>query len=172
MEYQDPEDWDSSTEIECAYCGERFYYELTRCPNCGRDVYEPEYDEDAEIWGVDPDRDPFFTTSNLSLGNEARIPPPLTLTGAKLRLEWMQKVLFDGESIRPYMHTRMPQYGEKNLGHLPGLLQQVDSIEPVDMPLPEGPREKRDSTRRKVPGAKGGRPRRAYEEKNGAGERT
>lgn len=57
MRYQDPDDWDSSTEIECAYCGEHFYYELTRCPNCGRDVYEPEYDEEDETWEADPDRD-------------------------------------------------------------------------------------------------------------------
>jgi predicted nucleic acid-binding Zn-ribbon protein len=32
-------------EIECARCGAIFYYELTRCPNCGVNLYEPE-DED------------------------------------------------------------------------------------------------------------------------------
>jgi hypothetical protein len=35
-------------EIECARCGAYFYYELTRCPNCGASVYgsdeDPEYD--------------------------------------------------------------------------------------------------------------------------------
>lgn len=47
------------SEIECAHCGETFYYELTRCPNCGRSVYQPEEDDidDEEIWGVDPERD-------------------------------------------------------------------------------------------------------------------
>ncbi len=34
-------------EIECARCGARFYYELTRCPNCGVDLYEPEEDDEA-----------------------------------------------------------------------------------------------------------------------------
>ena len=29
-------------EIECARCGAHFYYELTRCPNCGVNLYEPE----------------------------------------------------------------------------------------------------------------------------------
>jgi hypothetical protein len=29
-------------EIECARCGAYFYYELTRCPKCGVNVYEPE----------------------------------------------------------------------------------------------------------------------------------
>ena len=31
-------------EIECANCGARIYYELTRCPNCGVSLYEPEED--------------------------------------------------------------------------------------------------------------------------------
>ena len=34
-------------EIECARCGAHFHYELTRCPNCGVNLYEPEEDGDA-----------------------------------------------------------------------------------------------------------------------------
>ena len=33
-------------EIECGRCGAHFYYELTRCPKCGVNVYEPD-DETA-----------------------------------------------------------------------------------------------------------------------------
>jgi predicted nucleic acid-binding Zn-ribbon protein len=29
-------------EFECARCGAYFYYELTRCPNCGVNIFEPE----------------------------------------------------------------------------------------------------------------------------------
>jgi len=29
-------------EIECARCGFYFYYELTRCPECGVNIFEPE----------------------------------------------------------------------------------------------------------------------------------
>jgi hypothetical protein len=29
-------------EIECANCGAYIYIELTRCPNCGVNLYEPE----------------------------------------------------------------------------------------------------------------------------------
>ena len=29
-------------EIECARCGAHFYYELTRCPKCGVNLYEPD----------------------------------------------------------------------------------------------------------------------------------
>jgi len=32
-------------EIECARCGAIFHYELTRCPNCKINIYEPEEDE-------------------------------------------------------------------------------------------------------------------------------
>ena len=31
----------SDNEIECARCGAHFYYELTRCPNCGVNLYDP-----------------------------------------------------------------------------------------------------------------------------------
>ena len=34
-------------EFECANCGAYFHYELTRCPNCGINLYEPE-DETEE----------------------------------------------------------------------------------------------------------------------------
>ena len=33
-------------EIECARCGAIFFHQLTRCPNCGVDLYDPEDEED------------------------------------------------------------------------------------------------------------------------------
>ena len=36
----DPEPGEN--EFECARCGAYFHYELTRCPNCGVNLYEPE----------------------------------------------------------------------------------------------------------------------------------
>ena len=33
-------------EFECARCGAYFHYELTRCPNCGVNLYEPEDETD------------------------------------------------------------------------------------------------------------------------------
>ena len=32
----------SDNELECAHCGAIFYYELTRCPQCGVNLYEPD----------------------------------------------------------------------------------------------------------------------------------
>jgi hypothetical protein len=40
-------------EIECANCGAYVYIELTRCPNCGVNLYEPE-DNAAERPRVRP----------------------------------------------------------------------------------------------------------------------
>ena len=35
-------------EIECARCGAHFYYELTRCPGCGVNLYEPDDELEQE----------------------------------------------------------------------------------------------------------------------------
>jgi hypothetical protein len=40
----------ANDEIECARCGAHFYYELTRCPKCGVNLYEPD-DEGSESEG-------------------------------------------------------------------------------------------------------------------------
>ena len=78
-----------------------------------------------------------FGTDEEGLGNPGRIPPTLDGVGAKLRPEWLRKVLFDGATVRPYMHTRMPQFGEANLRHLPGLFEKVDSLPVVELPEPK-----------------------------------
>ena len=36
----------TENEFECANCGAYFHYELTRCPYCGVNLYEP---EDADM---------------------------------------------------------------------------------------------------------------------------
>ncbi len=39
-------------EFECANCGAYFHYELTRCPNCGISLYEPEEEEKPQGPGL------------------------------------------------------------------------------------------------------------------------
>jgi hypothetical protein len=82
----------------------------------------------------------YFRTTQPDLGDDARLPPPLTDVGAKLRGDWLHEVLFDGARVRPYMSTRMPQYGESNLAHLPGALAREDgaALAPYTMVVPEG----------------------------------
>lgn len=104
-----------------------------RCTNCHvRDDYG----------GVHDSHNAFFKGSQLNLGDDGRIPPPLTLMGAKLQSAWMKKVLFDGESVRQYMATRMPQYGESNISHLPPLFRRLDSLTGPEMKLPNPENEK------------------------------
>jgi len=84
-----------------------------------------------EYGGVAADRDAFFHSSEQALGNESRIPPPLTQIGAKLRPEWLNRVLYDREKVRPYMQTRMPQFGDIALKGLPALFAEVDHFGPI-----------------------------------------
>ncbi|MEM7262774.1 MAG: hypothetical protein AAF488_12345, partial [Planctomycetota bacterium] len=90
----------------------------------------------GEYGGVSPARNLHFTTSEPSLGDEARIPPQLTEVGAKLRPEWFRRVLFDGAAVRPYMRTRMPQHGESNLRGLVDRLSKLDQVPPRELPMP------------------------------------
>lgn len=78
-----------------------------------------------EYGGVHGDLNPFFQTTEKNLGDDGRIPPPLTGVESKLQELAIKKVLFDGESVRPYMMTRMPQYGSRNLQHLPEVLERL-----------------------------------------------
>lgn len=89
-----------------------------------------------DFGGVHDAHNPFFAGSELKLGDDGRIPPPLTLVGAKLQPAWMKKVLFDGESVRHYMATRMPQYGTANLQHLPGVFSRLDILKSTDLKIP------------------------------------
>lgn len=86
--------------------------------------------------GVHDAHNPFFAGSELKLGDDGRIPPLLTLVGAKLQPAWMKKVLFDGESVRHYMATRMPQYGTANLNHLPAVFSRLDVLHGPEMKIP------------------------------------
>jgi len=63
------------------------------------------------------------------LGDEGRIPPHLTKVGQKLRRDWMTEVLEKGASVRPYMATRMPQFGSAGVGPLPALFEKADGAE-------------------------------------------
>lgn len=69
------------------------------------------------IGEIPDDRQEYFTSSEPDLGDEARIPPPLDGVGDKLTPAWLETVMVNRGRARPYMKTRMPQYGEANVGH-------------------------------------------------------
>ena len=71
------------------------------------------------IGGVEEGRDGAFATTQKEMGEEGRIPP--NLSGSRRQANprsWLQHILADGAKDRPYMLTRMPKFGENNVGHL------------------------------------------------------
>ena len=95
--------------------------------------------ERDDYGGVDPELAAYFGTDEPDLGKDASVPPTLTLAGAKLRRDWLSLVLLDGKSVRPYMHTRMPRFGDANVGHLPALFEELDlgQVQPYPWREPE-----------------------------------
>lgn len=90
------------------------------------------------VGGPEPLRAEFFTTvDQADLGDEGRIPPHLTGVGSKLQPEWLRTVLLNKGVARPYMATRMPQFGEAALGTLPGQFETADDPNPA--PAAESP---------------------------------
>ncbi len=57
----------------------------------------------------------FFTTTTQEMGNEARLPPPLTGIGDKLKPQIIERIIAKVPRDRPYMLTRMPAFAQAPL---------------------------------------------------------
>lgn len=82
--------------------------------------------------GVTEKLDPFFKTTDPSIGEQGRIPPKLDNVGAKLNPIWLRKVLVQGVRARPYMNTRMPAFGASAMNRLIDLLKKEDQYNSLD----------------------------------------
>ena len=82
--------------------------------------------------GPDAERSKFFTSSQPAVGDEGRIPPRLDDVGAKLAPGWLREVLEKGTKVRPYVKTRMPVFGPKNVASLVEDFPKTESL--VDAP--------------------------------------
>jgi cytochrome c2 len=80
--------------------------------------------------------DYFTTVDNADLGDEGRIPPHLNRVGDKLRKEWVRKVLLQKGAVRPYIATRMPQFGASVVGTLPDAFEKADASPSSPAPSP------------------------------------
>ncbi|HUR44415.1 MAG TPA: PA14 domain-containing protein, partial [Candidatus Saccharimonadales bacterium] len=90
--------------------------------------------------GPNPLRAEYFTVlGEADLGDEGRIPPHLTKVGNKLRPEWTREVLTRKGAVRPYMATRMPQFGTANVEFLATAFEASDSA-----PSPDSETDQRD----------------------------
>ncbi len=99
--------------------------------------------ERDDYGGVAASRDAFFHSTEEALGNEARIPPPLTGVGGKLKSDWLNRLLYDRARARPYMTTRMPHYGDVALRDLTDWLGNVDRMLPIEIPEPDNQTRKK-----------------------------
>jgi cytochrome c2 len=90
----------------------------------------------GELGGPSTYRQQFFgTIGEVDMGDEGRFPPNLSGVGAKLKPEWLNKVLNEGASVRPYMATRMPSFGAANLKGL------AEAFVTADAPAESGSHE-------------------------------
>ncbi len=97
--------------------------------------------ERAGLGGIAQERNALFTGTQVVLGDQGRLPPPLTTVGAKLTPGWMKDVLLNGNRQRGYLDASMPQFGEANVGHLVELFAKVDSLEVATIPPVADPQE-------------------------------
>lgn len=90
--------------------------------------------------GVEQARNALFSTTQKEMGDEGRIPPKLDGVGAKLTTNYLKRIAANGANDRPYMRTRMPRYGEANIGPLVAAFEQADPpVPPVEIPTFERP---------------------------------
>lgn len=65
--------------------------------------------------GPDRARSTYFS-GDPDLGDTGRLPPPLTEIGRKLQPEWLSGALTGTKTVRPYLRTQMPVFGDSVLG--------------------------------------------------------
>ncbi len=88
------------------------------------------------IGGPDTARAAYFeTVEERDLGDEGRFPPPLTGVGRKLTTNALRRSIQGMDPVRPYVATRMPDYGATHAATLAELFEQADladDIAPVE----------------------------------------
>lgn len=77
--------------------------------------------------GVGRYRRPYFETiGHVDIGDEGRLPPPLTAVGRKLQTGWLTRVLQGNGDVRSHLRIRMPVFPAEHVKSLPALLVEAD----------------------------------------------
>jgi mono/diheme cytochrome c family protein len=79
-----------------------------------------------DLGGPDDQRLKYFVSSGSDLGDEGRVPPILTGVGRKLQHSAMEQVIQGKLPARPYMVTRMPNFGEAHATFLAAGFAKAD----------------------------------------------
>ncbi len=86
--------------------------------------------ERNERGGVGRNRKAYLeTVRHIDLGDEGRIPPPLTGVGQKLNQNWLKRVLDGTGVVRPHLSARMPKYPVAQVKSLPAQFAAVDDFQ-------------------------------------------
>jgi len=109
----------------------------------------------GDFGGPSDELNQHFTGADPNLGDQGRIPPHLTHTGAKLKPEWLRQVLVQGESVRTYLHTRMPRFGAANVEPLIKLFAEADHLAPVAIDRVKDAKQAKNDGRQ-LAGSRGG----------------
>lgn len=78
--------------------------------------------------GVGRYRRPYFeTVGHVDIGDEGRLPPPLTAAGRKLQAGWLTQIFKGTGEVRSHMRIRMPIFPADEVKVISSLLTQADS---------------------------------------------
>ncbi|MFT5525951.1 MAG: cytochrome c2, partial [Pirellulaceae bacterium] len=109
----------------------------------------------GKIGGVEQARNELFEGTQQEMGDEGRIPPQLTGIGAKLTDKWLDGILANGANDRPYMHTRMPKFGQENVGDTRAMFTATDKLDAEPKVTFSAPLNKVKGDGRRMVGARG-----------------
>jgi mono/diheme cytochrome c family protein len=84
-----------------------------------------------KVGGPESALNSFFKGAQQEMGDEGRLAPPLDGAGAKLKADYLRKILDKGAHDRPYMFTHMPGFGAANVGALVEAFAALDTVKPV-----------------------------------------
>ncbi|MEP3480870.1 MAG: cytochrome c [Fuerstiella sp.] len=84
-----------------------------------------------ELGGIGRYRKAYFeTVGQIDIGDEGRLPPPLTKVGARLQSKWLKDVLKGKSVLRNFMTIRMPEYPDAVVKNLPSQFATFDHPQP------------------------------------------
>ncbi len=109
----------------------------------------------VEKGGVEGVRNAYFESTIHEIGDEGRLPPPLSGVGDKLNTEYLNHVWNNGAKDRPYMKARMPKFGHANLAGLTEALSATDARTEATIPTLDEPTNRLKSHGRVLMGDKG-----------------
>lgn len=92
------------------------------------------------LGGPEPARKAFFETTGTDLEDEGRLPPTLSGVGRKLVPHALEAVLLGKNAVRPYMLTRMPNFGAVHAANFSRWFTAADLTEDIE-PTPRDGRE-------------------------------